>query len=136
VSVRTRVLDSWPVIEWISDRLPAADVVEALFLEAERGESRLFMSGVNMGEVYYYLAKRQTLAVAEEWRESLPSLPVTITAPNMEEIWSAALLKARYPISYADAFAAALAQKYDCPLITGDPEFRTVQGLRLDWIGP
>jgi predicted nucleic acid-binding protein len=44
-------------------------------------------------------------------------------------------LKGRYPIAYADAFAAALAQKHRCPLVTGDPEFRTVAGLDLDWIG-
>jgi predicted nucleic acid-binding protein len=31
--------------------------------------------------------------------------------------------------------AAALAQKYNCPLVTGDPEFRRVDQLELDWIG-
>ena len=44
-------------------------------------------------------------------------------------------LKGRFPIAYADAFAAALAQKYNCPLATGDPEFRRVDQLELDWIG-
>jgi predicted nucleic acid-binding protein len=39
---------------------------------------------------------------------------------------------ARFPIAYADAFAAALAQKYNCPLVTGDPEFRRVDQLELD----
>jgi hypothetical protein len=33
-------------------------------------------------------------------------------APLAEDIWSAASLKARFPIAYAGAFAAALAQKY------------------------
>ena len=32
-------------------------------------------------------------------------------------------------------FAAALAQKYNCPLMTGDPEFRSITHLELDWIG-
>jgi predicted nucleic acid-binding protein len=31
--------------------------------------------------------------------------------------------------------AAALARKYNCPLVTGDPEFRSVDRLELDWIG-
>ena len=35
----------------------------------------------------------------------------------------------------ADAFAAALAQKYRCPLVTGDAEFRRVDQLEIDWIG-
>jgi len=30
---------------------------------------------------------------------------------------------------------AALAQKYRCPLLTGDPEFRSIPDLELDWIG-
>ncbi|GEM_PF-5086081 len=41
----------------------------------------------------------------------------------------------QFPDSYADAFAAALAQKYECPLITGDREFRSVPHRQLHWIG-
>ncbi|MGA2737670.1 MAG: PIN domain-containing protein [Bryobacteraceae bacterium] len=52
-----------------------------------------------------------------------------------EDIWNAALLKGLFPISYADAFAAALARKHNCRLVTGDPEFRFVDRLELDWIG-
>jgi len=43
-------------------------------------------------------------------------------------------LKAQYLIAYADAFTAALAQKHHCPVVTGDPEFRMISGLELDWI--
>ena len=39
----------------------------------------------------------------------------------------AASLKARYPISYADSFAAALAKIRNCALLTGDPEFRILE---------
>jgi len=94
------------------------------------------MSAINVGEVYYFLRKQHTVELAEAWREESRVLPVDIEVPTLDEIWNAATLKGRFPISYADAYAAALAQKYDCPLLTGDPEFRTVQALRLDWIGP
>jgi len=93
------------------------------------------MSAINVGEVYYFLRKHHSEPLAESWRESSSSLPVTIEAPTVEDIWNAALLKGRFPIAYADAFAAALAQKYSCPLVTGDPEFRSVDQLGLDWIG-
>jgi predicted nucleic acid-binding protein len=33
------------------------------------------------------------------------------------------------------ATKAALAQKYNCPLVTGDAELRPVGQLELDWIG-
>jgi len=74
-------------------------------------------------------------ALAEAWRESSRTLPATIEVPTADDIWSAAALKGRFPIAYADGFAAALAQKYNCPLVTGDPEFRRVDQLELDWIG-
>ena len=133
--MKTRVFDSWPIVEWIRGRQPAMDVVKTLLVESEAGTTRLFMNAVNVGEVYYYLRKHQGEELAESWRELAPTLPVTIEVPTLSEIWDAALLKGRYPIAYADAFAAALAQKYRCPLLTGDPDFRSVPDLELDWIG-
>jgi ribonuclease VapC len=110
-------------------------MVKGLLAEAEAGTARLFMSAINVGEVYYYVRKYQGEGLAKPWRESSRALPVTIEVPTMEEVWDAALLKGQYPIAYADAFAAALARKYRCPLVTGDPEFRSIAELELDWVG-
>jgi uncharacterized protein len=132
--LKTRVLDSWAILEWMSGRQPATEAVEKLLAEAEAGTTRLFMSAINVGEVYYFLCKHRREKLAEDWRESSRTLPVTVEAPTVDEIWDAALLKGRYPIAYADAFAAAMAHKYRCPLVTGDPEFRVIAGLELDWI--
>jgi predicted nucleic acid-binding protein len=133
--VKTRVLDSWPILEWGVGRHPAVDIVDSLLADAERGEVRLLMSAINVGEVYYFLRKNHSAAATEYWRASAPTLPLTIEVPTLEEIWNAALLKGQYPIAYADAFAAALAQKYNCPVITGDPEFLCVDELEVEWIG-
>ncbi len=50
----------------------------------------------------------------------------------------AAILKARYPISYADGFAAATALLQDAPLVMGDPEIKSIAAvertLQLEWI--
>jgi ribonuclease VapC len=116
-------------------RVPAGDCVERLLTEAEGGHARLLMSAINVGEVYYFLRKRHNEKIAESWRETSRTLPVTIEVPTSDDIWSAAVLKSRFPIAYADAFAAALAQKYNCPLVTGDPEFRSLDQLEIDWIG-
>jgi ribonuclease VapC len=121
-------------VEWIRDRQPAADIIAKLFAESESDTTSLFMSAINVGEVYYLLRKHHTEQLAESWRDLSSSLPVTIEVPTRDEIWDAALLKGRYPIAYADAFAAALAQKYRCPLVTGDPEFQVITDLALDWI--
>jgi predicted nucleic acid-binding protein len=133
--VKIRVLDTWPILEWMNRRQPATDAVEKLLDESLAGGAQLFMSAINAGEVYYFLRKTHSERIAESWRELSATLPVTIGVPTLDEIWAAALLKGRYPIAYADAFAAALAQKYRCPLVTGDPEFRSIPDLELDWIG-
>jgi predicted nucleic acid-binding protein len=135
VSVKIRVLDSWPILEWMNSREPAAGLTKKLFAEAEQGRTQLFMSAMNVGEVYYFLCKQHSRALGEFWRESSATLPATIEVPAIDDIWRAASLKAHFPIAYADAFAAALAQKYNCPLVTGDPEFRSVDRLQLEWVG-
>ncbi len=134
--MKTRVLDTWPILEWMNGRQPATDAVEKLFDESLAGTTRLFMNAINVGEVYYFLRKTHSEKISEYWRELSATVPATIEVPTANEIWDAALLKGRYPIAYADAFAAALAQKHRCPLLTGDPEFQSIPDLELDWIGP
>ena len=133
--MKTRIIDSWPILEWMAGRQPVRDIVRQLLREAEVGDIRLLMSAINVGEVYYFLRKNHGAAQAEDWRQTSPALPINVEVPTLAEIWNAALLKGRFPISYADAFAAALAQKYNCPVLTGDAEFRSVDQLEIDWIG-
>jgi ribonuclease VapC len=133
--VKTRVLDSWAILEWINGRQPAVKLVAEMLTQAEAGKIRLLMSAINAGEIYYFLRKHHSATLAEDWQGLSRTLPVTIEVPTMADIWDAAALKGQFPISYADAFAAALARKYDCGLITGDHEFRSVTDLKLHWIG-
>jgi hypothetical protein len=60
---------------------------------------------------------------------------VTAAVATAEDIWTANELKGRFPIGFAGAFAAALAERYPCPLVTADPQFASVESLELDWIG-
>ena len=103
--MKTRVLDTWAILEWMNGRQPATDAVEKLFDESLSGTARLFMSAINVGEVYYFLRKTHRQKIAESWRELSATLPATIEVPTADEIWNAALLKGQYPIAYADAFA-------------------------------
>ncbi len=48
-----------------------------------------------------------------------------------------ATLKANYPISYADSFAAALAKIHKCFLLSGDPEFKVLEKeeiIQVEWL--
>lgn len=133
--MKTRVLDSWAILEWISGRDPATSAVANMLTESEAGDTRLLMSAINVGEVYYFLRKSGRDELAESWRELSATLPVTIEVPAIDEIWDAAVLKGSYAIAYADAFAAALALKHRCPLVTGDPELQSIPDLHLEWVG-
>ncbi|MGB9890127.1 MAG: PIN domain-containing protein [Anaerolineae bacterium] len=58
-----------------------------------------------------------------------------MSLPDRDLTFAAAHVKAYHSISYADAFAAALARKHDATLVTGDPEFQKVEGLiRIEWL--
>ena len=94
------------------------------------------MSWMNTGEVYYTMARRTGRESAEEFLTLLPALPIRCVMPTEEDVLSAARLKAQYPISYADAFAAGLAIKHKIPVLTGDPAFLTLKKhVSIQWIG-
>ncbi len=47
----------------------------------------------------------------------------------------AASFKARYRLAYADCFAAALAKIHQCPVVTGDPEFKQLENeIQVLWV--
>ena len=93
------------------------------------------MNEVNVGEVYYIIAKRRSPEKAEEFLGRLESLPIRLVPNDLSSVIEAARLKAEHPISYADAFAAATALREKAALMTGDPEFRSLEGfLEIDWL--
>ncbi|MDQ6700356.1 MAG: PIN domain-containing protein [Acidobacteriota bacterium] len=132
------VLDSWAVMAWLKNELPAAEKVQTLFDAASRREGKLAMNIVNLGEVYYLAAKARDTSYADRVLRSLRGRVSSVPAAD-DLVMYAAALKARYPISYADAFAAATAVMRNSPLVTGDRDFELMQsgekGFQLEWIG-
>jgi predicted nucleic acid-binding protein len=54
-----------------------------------------------------------------------------------ELLLAAASLKANFPISYADSFAAALAKIKNCALLSGDPELKALENekvILIEWL--
>ena len=68
--MKTRVLGSWAILEWINGRKPADTLVAALLAEGEGGQARLLMSAINVGEVYYFLRKHHSPDLAESPKET------------------------------------------------------------------
>jgi predicted nucleic acid-binding protein len=131
------ILDAWAIMAWLKGQQPAAERVRLLLDGADRRERKLVMNIVNIGEVFYLSVKARDLAYGERVLENLRTRIATVPAGN-ELVLRAANLKARHPISYADAFAVATAIGRNSPLVTGDPELRAMaereKALKLDWI--
>ena len=94
------------------------------------------MSIVNFGEVFYRTGKLYGIAEATRTERRIRALPINIIAPVEETlVMRAAYLKAQYPISYADAFAAALTEEEKAILITGDHNFKRVEKkIKIEWL--
>jgi len=131
---------------WVRDEKPAANRVRNCMQQAEDGKIQLFMSWINVGEVHYMLTRKHNPKASEAFLMRLPSLPIRLMLPKEEAIVAAAKLKSSFRISYADAFAAALAFEENATIVTGDPEIRNmanatvknpkVRRLKVEWIGP
>jgi predicted nucleic acid-binding protein len=133
----SKVVDAWALLAWMRDEQPAANYVRDCLQQAEEGTVPLSMSWINAGEVYYMLARKHDARAADNFLNGLPSLPIRFVLPEEEDVVAAARLKSAYRLSYADAFAVALAQKENAAIITGDPEIRELGDLvKVEWIGP
>jgi hypothetical protein len=53
--------------------------------QPEPGTTRLFMSAINVGQVYYFLHKPRSEKLAEAWRDSSRTLPLTFDATTTDQ---------------------------------------------------
>src|SRR6266487_4701279 len=116
------VLDAWALLAFLQGEEPAASRVREVMNDAQKGDVRLFVSLINIGETYYRIGKAKSPKEADYVLKDLYLLPMEILSADDETVLAAARLKMTHAISYADAFAAVAAQQKDATLLTGDPE--------------
>ena len=122
------VLDAWALLAFLQGEEPAASRVKSLLQEARNEKVILYVSILNLGEVYYRIGKTRGQSEADALVEELQLLPLTILPASNEDVMAAAQLKIKYPISYADAFAASTTLQHGAILLTGDPELLELSG--------
>jgi len=131
------VLDSYALIGYLENE-SFSDQIQHVLTQAKNRDTLLYIHAIHIGEVYYITFREQGRSVADLAYSRIKALPIkTIDRIDEELLLTAAGLKAKHPVSYADAFAAALAMIKNCPLITGDPEFTSLeeQGLiSIKWL--
>lgn len=131
------VLDSYALIGYLEDE-PFAEFIQNLLLSARKNQCKLLLHALQAGEVYYILLREQGRQTADFAYARIKDFPLSLIDRIDEELLlSAASIKASFPLSYADSFAAATAQIYDATLLTGDPEFNALDAagiISVQWL--
>ncbi|HWR90745.1 MAG TPA: type II toxin-antitoxin system VapC family toxin [Dissulfurispiraceae bacterium] len=130
--MKTYILDSYALL-CLFDRKRKAEkeAVKKYLDDAEKGIIKIYMSKINEGEVFYKLYKYLGSPIAEGFREDLKRglFPLSVVSVNDRRVEEASVIKAKYSVSYADAFCIELAKDMGLPVITGDPEFGNVENV-------
>lgn len=128
------VLDSFALIAYFRDE-PGAETVEDLLITASKKDNPLHMTDVNYAEVKYMIVKKDGAQAWEEAAKILEGLPIEFHSTTRALADSAADIKARFKLSLADAFAAALAREEKAEFVTGDPEFKFLEKeVKMSWL--
>ncbi len=131
---RVVVLDSWAVLAYFEGE-PASQAVSELIAEAQDHDATLLMSAVNAGEVWYIIAREVCEPEADQAIESLRKMGVEFVNADWPLVRLAGAFKAKYRMSYADCFAAALAKARKVELVTGDREFEQIESeIKIRWL--
>ena len=121
------VFDSYAFIALFREE-KGFDLVRDLMVKMANNESEGYITAINVGEVFYMISRKSNAKKAEIAIDAISKMPVKISEPDLKMCLDAAAIKAKYRLSYADAFAASLTISLRGTLITGDKEFESLTG--------
>jgi predicted nucleic acid-binding protein len=128
------VLDSFALLAFFRGEA-GEEKIAALLERAGLRDEPVHMTEVNYADVKYIVIRKEG---ADRWAEvasELPALPIEFHPGTRSLADIAADFKARYKLSLADAFAAALAKERKAELHTGDAEFKPLEKeIKIAWL--
>lgn len=128
------VLDTWAVIAYLEDE-PSAPQIADLIASAHEEEIPVYMTVVNVGEVWYTIAREISEEDANASIKELRDLRIQFQDVDWALTQEAARFKSQHKMSYADCYAAALAKTYKADLVTGDKEFNALGNeIKIQWV--
>ncbi len=90
---------------------------------------------VNLGEVAYRTEREFGFQRVQDVLGKIIEFQIDVVDVDRPLALMAARHKAIYKMSFADCIAAALAQRLEAPLVTGDPDFKQVEHLvSVEWL--
>jgi predicted nucleic acid-binding protein len=130
------VLDANALIDFVESG-PGVRKVDRLLHAAAEGRTVIFVSVMNLGEVFYWVWIKRSQERARQTLDGLSRLPIQIVPVDLSLAVKAGELKALHKIPYVDCIAAALALQHRATLVTADRDFEKL-GRRFPvlWIAP
>ena len=127
-------LDAYALMALFQDE-PGAARVQQLIQEAQSGSATLYMTSVNLGEVVYGLQNKRGPNAAIRALAAIEATEISVVSVDTNLALDAARLKATNGMGYLDCFVAALSNRFDATIITGDPDFEKVGGgVAIEWL--
>ena len=130
-----KVLDASALLVYLAKE-PAYDKVKDLFVKAAGSERKLLMTALNMGEVYYILAKDHGSEEAGKvYQFVIETFPIEFVPADLSLTQQAVLYKINYKLPFVDSFTAALAKLRKAELVTADKDFKALEGeIKIVWV--
>jgi PIN domain nuclease of toxin-antitoxin system len=132
---KSLILDSYALLAFFQNE-PGADSVREMILSAVEDKLSLAMCVINLGEVWYSIARKNSVEIADVCLLNIQGMPIEIVDADWSLAYQAAIYKVRGNISYADCYAAALAKLRKGEVVTGDREFIVLEDeVKITWLG-
>ncbi|MCK5032643.1 MAG: type II toxin-antitoxin system VapC family toxin [Calditrichia bacterium] len=122
------VLDSFAILCYLNQEQDSKRVKQ-LLVDAKNDKNKVYLNWINLGEVYYIIARNINKKKAIESINLLKYLPIQFLECAPELILKAAEIKSQYAMSYADCFVVATALEENAIIVTGDNEFKSIEKL-------
>lgn len=128
------VLDSYALIAFLQDE-PGSVRISKILEQARNNLAEIWLTIINYGEVIYITERENGLTAAQQVIAAIDDLPITVIEADRKLTFAAAHIKAQHSLSYADAFAVALAQIHEATILAGDAEFQSVaETVKIEWL--
>ena len=116
------VLDANALLDYVESG-PGILKVDQLLHAAARRQAALFVSVMNLGEVFYWLWRERGEEKARQTIDDFSRLPLQVVPVDLPQALKAGELKVLHKIPYVDCIAAALALQHRATLVTADRDF-------------
>jgi len=135
----TYILDACAMLALLNEEFGKGyETIKSLLESAVKEEAFIYMSFINLVEVYYRYIQLKGVEIADTVMGRVKGLPITFIRDISDEVYfNSARYKARYSMSLADAFLCSTANSLSAVIVTKDKEIKSAENkehLSVLWI--